>query len=215
IGIALGFAFQDIAANFVSGVLLAINRPFEVGDLIESADFKGRVEQITLRWTQGRSLDGQVVFLPNKEVFENPITNYNRAPDRRVAVEIGVAYGDDLEKAEQIALSAVEKLGIHKPERPLELFYTAFGDSSINFVLRFWVESSQHAWLAARSAAIKAVKVAFDDAGITIPFPIRTLDFGVVGGEPLREALPTWLGRGNGNGNGHDRAPEPRDVGAM
>ena len=191
IGLALGFAFQDLAANFMSGVLMAVRRPFEIDHVIETNNFLGVVEHMSLRSTLLRTFQGQIVMLPNKEVFGNPITNYSLRRKRRVDLSCGVAYGDDLEEVRRVALTAVGSLEIRDPNREVELFFTEFGDSSINFSVRFWIDfAKQTDFLNAQSEAIIALKKAFDAADITIPFPIRTLDFGVVGGEKLAEALP-------------------------
>ncbi len=191
IGLALGFAFQDLAANFMSGVLMAIRRPFEIDHVIETNGFMGMVEDISLRSTLLRTFQGQIVMLPNKEVFGNPLINYSLRRKRRVDLSCGVAYGDDLEMVRRVALAAVSSLKMRDPNREVELFFNEFGDSSINFSVRFWIDFfKQTDFLNAQSEAIIALKKAFDEAGITIPFPIRTLDFGVVGGEKLAEALP-------------------------
>ena len=197
IGLALGFAFQDLAANFMSGVLMAVRRPFELDDIIETNDHMGVVEELSLRSTLIRTFQGQVVMIPNKDIFGNPLVNYSTKRQRRVDLGCGVAYGDDLEKARDIAIKAIEKLELRDSSRDVELFYNEFGGSSINFTLRFWVDfGKQTDFLHAQSEAIIALKRAFDEGGITIPFPIRTLDFGVVGGEPLAEAVPDkWFNK--------------------
>ena len=134
---------------------------------------------------------GQLVYVPNSSVFKNRLVNYTMTGQRRVDVACGISYGDDLEKAKRVALEAIEALDGRIPGRDVELFYEEFGGSSINFVLRFWIQfgRSQTDYLAARSRAVMALKQAFDENDITIPFPIRTLDFGILGGVPLREEL--------------------------
>lgn len=190
VGLALGFAFQDIAANFVSGVLMAVRRPFTVNDLVKVSDFFGRVETINLRATRLTQLSGETVIIPNKDVFQNAIVNYTETKCRRVELEVGVSYGDDLEKAKQVAIEAVRSVQPRDESRDVELFFTGFGGSSIDFQIRFWInDAEQLAYLDARSKAVMAIKQAFDDHGVTIPFPIRTLDFGIVGGERLQEHL--------------------------
>ncbi len=191
IGLALGFAFQDIAANFMSGIIMAIRRPFGVGDLIRTNDFFGTIERIDLRATALRRLTGELVIIPNKQVLQNPIENFFECQGRRVDVEVGVSYGDDLEKAQKTMCQALEGVDARTDERPTEVFFTGFGGSSVDMVGRFWInEDSQAEYLAARSDAVMRVKKSFDEAGITIPFPIRTLDFGIVGGKGLEEVLP-------------------------
>ncbi|WP_420315773.1 mechanosensitive ion channel family protein [Ekhidna sp.] len=188
IGLALGFAFQDISANFISGVLIAIRKPIEVGDIIKIQDYMGTVDEINLRVTVLKTFQGLHVIIPNKEVFQNPLTNYTKTNERRIDLECGVSYGDDLEKAKDVALKAVEELPYLMEGKDVKLFYTSFGDSSINYVLQFWIKyPDQPGFLEARSEAIMAVKKAYDENNITIPFPIRTLDFGIKGGEALSD----------------------------
>ncbi|MDX1503889.1 MAG: mechanosensitive ion channel [Thermoanaerobaculia bacterium] len=213
IGLALGFAFQDIAANFMSGILLAFRRPFTPGELIETNDYFGKVDRVTLRSTRMTTPTGQMVLIPNRLIFENPIVNFTRLGSRRVDLTCGVAYGDDLAKARKLAVAAVEKVAGRDEDREVELYYNEFGDSSINFVVRFWIPfgDSQAAYLAAQSEAIQRIKTAFDEGGITIPFPIRTLDFGVVGGEPLAEHVEKMPGIGGGSGETRGRETAPRE----
>jgi small conductance mechanosensitive channel len=190
VGLALGFAFQDIAANLMAGVYLSVRRPFRRGHLIKAQDYFGIVQEVNLRWTELLTQQGQLVLIPNKQVFENPIMNYTIRGSRRVDITLGVSYGDDLEKVRQVALETVASLPGRMPDRQSEMFYEEFADSSIDFTLRFWIPfQSQKDYLAARSEAIIAIKKAFDAAGIQIPFPTRTLDFAVRGGETLTEAL--------------------------
>ena len=191
IGLALGFAFQDIAANFMSGIFLAFRRPFTPGDLVETNGILGIVHDVTLRSTVLNTMTGQRVIMPNKHVFENAIINYNAYGHRRIDLEVGVSYGDDLQKAKRVALEAVHKIEGRDEKRDPELFYSGFGDSSINFVIRTWIPFyKQTDFLEAQSQAVMLVKEAFDVHDITIPFPIRTLDFGIKGGEKLSDFWP-------------------------
>lgn len=184
ITLALGFAFQDIAANFMAGIYLSVRRPFRRGQLVETQDYFGTVHEVNLRWTEIYTQQGQLVMIPNKQVFENPIKNYSALGRRRIDLDVGISYGEDLAKVKEVALQAVEQVSTRLPDRPVELFYEEFGESSINFVVRFWVSfSRQPDYLEARSEAIQRIKKAFDAEGITIPFPIRTLDFGPRNGE--------------------------------
>lgn len=207
VGLALAFAFQDIASNFLSGILLALRRPFNVGEIIETNDYFGTVEAMNLRSTQLRLPQGQVVIIPNASVFQNPIKNFSQLGMQRVDLSCGVAYGDDLEAVEKLAIETIKSLPMVVEDKPVDLYYDEFGDSSINFKVRFWVKyGRQPDYLGARSAAIKAIKKAFDKDGITIPFPIRTLDFGVVGGVNLNEVLPSNMYESNG------RSATPKGV---
>lgn len=180
LGLALGFAFQDIAANFVSGILLAIRRPFQEGDLIDSGGITGTVQEVNLRSTIIRQFDGQIVYVPNKDVFGGAIRNLYGSGDRRVDILCGVSYNDDLDKAKRVALAAMKQVPNRDESHEPAFFYTGFGGSSIDFVVNFWTKNSgdHGAFLQAQSDAIIALKKAFDEAGVDIPFPIRTLDAG-------------------------------------
>jgi small conductance mechanosensitive channel len=198
IGLALGFAFQDIAANFMAGIYLSIEHPFRAGHLVESKDIQGIVKRVHLRWTEIRTPQGQIILVPNKQIFENPITNFSATGQRRVDLKAGVSYGDDLDKVRRVALQAISQVPSRKPDTEVELFFEELGDSSINLVVRFWIDftSKQSDYLRAKSEAIERLKKAFDDNGITLPFPTRTLDFAVKGGESLAQVLEE-VGAGN------------------
>lgn len=187
-GIALAFAFQDIAANFMSGILIIVRKPLRVGDIVKIKDYMGKVQAITLRDIVVQTFQGQMVIIPNKEVFQNPIENFSLLGKRRMDLTIGVSYGDDLEKVKALVLEAVKDIqGISEPD-PTTLFFEAFDDSSINFSLRIWVATPQQPdYLRVRDEAILRIKKTFDDNDITIPFPIRTLDFGIKGGQTLSQ----------------------------
>ena len=135
-------------------------------------------------------MNGQIVYMPNKKVFENALTNYTKTGLRRVDLACGISYGDDLEKAKKVALEAVDNVENVISDHGVQFHYEEFGDSSINFKLRFWVRFGVHLdFLSARSDAIIALSKAFDENDIMIPFPIRTLDFGIRGGEKLDTML--------------------------
>ncbi|MAL19319.1 MAG: mechanosensitive ion channel protein MscS [Balneola sp.] len=190
IGLALGFAFQDIASNFISGILLSVRHPFGIGDIIDTNDHFGTVMKLNLRNTVIRTPQGQIIYVPNKVVYENPFKNYTKNGERRIDLSCGVSYGDDLEKAKKIAIEAVEGLESRDTSKDVELYYNEFGDSSINFTLRFWISFQElPQYWGAQSEAIMALKKAFDENDIMIPFPIRTLDFGIRGGEQLSASM--------------------------
>jgi small conductance mechanosensitive channel len=188
VGLALGFAFQDIAANFISGIILAVRNPFYLDDIIEVKDVMGQVVRTSLRATVVRTFQGQEVYIPNKDVLQSNITNFSALGTRRIDLPVGISYGDDLDKVEKVVKDAIlEMEGVIRKEDLIFDFYE-FGDSSINFNIRFWIDyPGQPGFLALRNEAVKRIKKAFDQHDITIPFPIRTLDFGIKGGETLSE----------------------------
>lgn len=187
-GLALAFAFQDVAANFMSGIFLSIRRPLHIGHIVEIKGFMGKVVEINLRDTVIKTFQGKMVIVPNKEVFQNPIENYSMLGKRRMDLTIGVSYGDDLEKVKRVTLEAVANIEHLSTHDETTLFFTEFADSSINFVIRLWVNTpEQIEYLTVQSEAIMRIKKAYDENNITIPFPIRTLDFGIKGGTQLGE----------------------------
>jgi small conductance mechanosensitive channel len=153
------------------------------------------VLHVALRATEVETLDGLSILIPNKDIFQNPIINYTRTRQRRVDFSVGTAYADDMETVRRVVAKAVENVPDRDKSREVGVFFEGFGDSSINFLVHIWLdESSEMAFLKARSEAMIAIKRAFDENGITIPFPIRTLDFGakVVGGTRLDALKVAW-----------------------
>lgn len=190
IGLALGFAFQDIAANFISGVIIAVRKPFGVGDVIESNDYFGTIERINLRTIDIRQVTGELVKVPNRKVFENVMVVFTHYGIRRVDVTLGISYGEDLERAQQVIKEAVIGIKGQVETKDVEVVYEEFGDSSINCKVRFWVHyNRQFDYVFARSEAIIKIKKALDANNMAIPFPIRTLDFGIQGGVNLSDQL--------------------------
>lgn len=190
IGLALGFAFQDIASNFIAGVLMASQHPIRVGDLIETAGELGVVQRIDLRTTELRNMQGVQVVVPNKDIFQNKLVNYTRNGIRRVDLELGVSFAEDLEAVARITAEAVKAVPDVLVDRGVDVFYQGVQESRVAFEVRFWIASqSNRHFHTVRSAVIVAVKQAYRREGITIPFPIRTLDFGVKGGQRLDAML--------------------------
>ncbi len=188
LGLALAFAFQDIAANFMSGIFISFRKPLQVGDIVTVKDYMGKVMEVNLRDTVITTFDGQTVIIPNKEVFQNPIENYSFLQKRRFDLAVGVSYGEDLERVRQITLDAVKDIEELSKTEETTFFYEEFGDSSINFSIRMWIDTAEQlVYKKVGSEAVIRIKKAYDANGITIPFPIRTLDFGIKGGEKLSE----------------------------
>lgn len=212
IGLALGFAFQDIAANFISGVIIAVRRPFGVGDVIETNSYFGTIERINMRTIDLRRVTGELVKVPNRKVFESALVNFTHYGIRRIDLRLGVSYAEDLERVQQIVKDSVTGIKGMVENREVEVVYEEFGDSSINFLVRFWIQyKRQTDYVYAKSAAIIKIKKAFDAGNIQIPFPIRTLDFAIKGGESLNQQLKESLeevARKNHKLNGNKKAEE-------
>lgn len=174
-GIALAFALQDILENFIAGVLLQIQRPFTYGDQILVNDHEGTVQKIDTRLTTILTPAGELVKIPSATVIKSDIINYTQRGSRRTTLPVGVAYGTDLKLAQRVLLDATARAeGVLTSPEP-EAYLEAFGDSSIDFAVRFWHKPSIADFWAARSEVAFEVEAALADAGITIPFPQRTM----------------------------------------
>lgn len=203
-GLAFAFAFQDIAANFMSGILITLRRPLRVGDVVKVKDYLGKVQTVNLRDTVIMTFQGQMVIIPNKEVLQNPIENFSLSGKRRMDLTVGISYGEDLQAVKDTTLKAVSSISGLSAGDPITFFYEEFADSSINCSLRIWVATpEQPDYLRVRSEAIQKIKQAYDETGITIPFPIRTLDFGIKGGQTLGE-MPLQFAEQNGKKASHN-----------
>ena len=189
VGLGLAFAFQDIAANFISGIFIAFSRPFYVGELIKVKDFEGFVVEMRLRDTLIRTHQGHLVSVPNKEIFQNPMINYTRFGKRRADITGSVSYGEDLKRVKEIAEKALSEVP-NVIAKDTTFLYEEFGESSVNFKIRIWVNSNQFGdYLKFINDTIIILKENFDKNNITMPFPIRTLDFDIKGGEKLSDLV--------------------------
>ncbi|HZD58763.1 MAG TPA: mechanosensitive ion channel [Anaerolineales bacterium] len=173
VGFTIGFALQDVSKNFVAGLLILIQQPFDIGDAIKVTDYAGTVIAIDLRATEIHTFDGQVVYIPNGDVFTNPITNYTKASKRRVDLSAGVAYESDLEEVTQTALEAISSIpGMLQDPAPT-LHFQGFGGTTIDLTLFYWIDTNQTDPLTAKDIGLKSLKVAFERSGIEMPYPTQ------------------------------------------
>ena len=140
----------------------------------------GPVTRTNLRVTVIKSFQGQEVYIPNKDVLQSPIINYSILGQRRIDLAVGVSYGDDLKKVQELVLDTIRNLeGVIRKDDTIFTF-TEFGDSSVNFEVKFWIDYPDNpSYFDMLNKSIMAIKAAFDENDIMIPFPIRTLDFGI------------------------------------
>lgn len=140
-----------------------------------------------------------MAVIPNKQIYQNKVLNHSASGTRRVDLACGVSYGNDLEKVRRVVMDMPDGIDGRDRSREAEVFFTGFGSSSIDLVGRFWVDYEKHPdFLDAQSRAIIAIKKAFDANDIVIPFPIRNLDFGIRGGQPLADSFPERAFNGHG-----------------
>lgn len=190
VGLAVGLALQDPVNNLFSGVSMAVRKLYKIGDLVETNGYFGFITDINLRSTRLRLPSGQDVVIPNKDVIQNPLKNYSSSGMRRIALSCGVSYGDDLDKVESLVKETIASMSNLSPSKPVDVIFTEFGGSSINFTVHYWVTTKDNIdVLVAKSDGIKLIKKAFDKNDIAIPYPITTLDFGIKGGVDLKNQL--------------------------
>ncbi len=174
-GFVIAFALQDSLGNFASGILILLFRPFDVGDVIEVAGVLGKVESMNLLSVQVRTPDNKAVIIPNNNVWSNSIINVTGTSTRRVDLVFGIAYDDDMGKAQKImedVVSAHEKV-LEDPEPVVRV--NELADSSVNFVCRPWVQTEDY-WDVYWDIT-RGVKERFDQEGISIPFPQSDVHF--------------------------------------
>lgn len=177
VSIAVGLAFKDIFENFFAGILILWRFPFERGDFIECEGLVGKVEKVLLRMSYIRETNGKLTVVPNSFLFKNPVTILTSEPSRRVTIITGVAYDVDVSEAVEVISKAIEQCQTPTPDKPVEVFPSAFGSSSIDIELAWWTKSTPLGVRQSRAEVVTAVKKALDDHGIEIPFPYRTLTF--------------------------------------
>ena len=169
-GIALGFAAQDSVANVIAGILIFWDKPFQVGDWIETEGEYGKVSEITLRSTRIRTMRNTFVVIPNKRVIDATLENYSKHGAMRIDIPLGIAYKEDISKAREVLLDAVKRLDGLSAEHVSDVVVTELSDSSVNLAVRVWIESGEHN-RAIFSRVLESSKTALDEAGIEIPFP--------------------------------------------
>ncbi|WP_019503725.1 mechanosensitive ion channel family protein [Pleurocapsa sp. PCC 7319] len=175
--VAVGFAFQDIFKNFLSGILILIQQPFQIDDQIVVGDYEGTVDKIDIRATKLRTYDGERILIPNSEVFTSAVRVRTAFDQRRTDLAVGVDYNASLPEAKHILQKTIEGVeGVLENKAP-EIDLVGFGDSSIDFIVRYWTHPRQPQVRQVQSRAIMAIKEALDAANIGIPYPIRTLYF--------------------------------------
>ncbi|WP_345841510.1 mechanosensitive ion channel family protein [Shewanella algae] len=174
-GVIIGFALQDTLSNFASGMMILIYRPFDVGDLIHAAGVTGRVSHMSLVSTTIKTLDNQRLIIPNNKIWGDTINNITAEHHRRVDMTFGISYSDNIEQAEAVLEQLVQEHPkvLKHPEPTVKLHL--LGESSVDFVVRPWVRPEDY-WEVYWDIT-RAVKMRFDEEGISIPFPQRDVHF--------------------------------------
>ncbi|MBP2250774.1 small-conductance mechanosensitive channel [Halarchaeum solikamskense] len=178
--LAIGFAMQDVIANFVAGVFIYTDKPFRIGDWIEWDGNSGVVEDISLRVTRVRTFDNELLTVPNSNLTDGVIKNPVAKDKLRVQFEFGIGYDDDIDKATEIIVEEAEKRDDILDDPGVSVRLSELGGSYVGLKSRFWIADPSRAdFVKTRGEYVQAVKERFDAEGVNIPYPTRTLEGGL------------------------------------
>ncbi|WP_312910417.1 mechanosensitive ion channel family protein [Natronosalvus caseinilyticus] len=180
--LAIGLALQNVISNFVAGIFIYTDKPFRIGDWIEWDDgtYSGVVEDISLRVTRVRTFDNELLTVPNSLLTEDVLKNPVEADKLRLKFVFGIGYGDDIQEATDIIIEEAENHPDIMDEPGPSVRLTELGDSDVGLQSRFWIANpSRSDFVRTRAEYVTSVKERFDEAGIDIPYPVRTLDGGL------------------------------------
>lgn len=172
LGVALGFAFQDLAENSLASALLSLRQPFSPNDYVVIDGHEGKVVRLTSRATILLTLDGNHLRIPNATVFKAVILNYTRNPERRFSFNVGIDTDEDLTRAQRLALKTLDQSPGVMKDPPPQCLIEELGDSNVQVKILGWVDQTENDFVKVRSEAIRKVKEAFDAADVFMPEPI-------------------------------------------
>lgn len=175
IGLGLSFALKDMIANFISGLMIMISRPFKIGDQIKVQGEEGTVRDIRIRATDIKTYDGRKVIVPNSAMYTGTVINNTAYDERRFEVIVGIGYEEDIEEAKELAMETLEEAESVESDPEPQVLVDELGGSSVNLKLRGWTRPSKANMVKSASEVTQLVKEKYDDAGIDIPYPIRTV----------------------------------------
>jgi len=176
-GLIIGIAFKDIAENFLASVLISVRRPFKIGDYILVSDHEGVVQSVTTRGTVIMTLDGNHIHIPNAIIYKNTIVNVTANPNIRKQFTVGIGANDSITHAQQTALDVLNKHDAILKEPEPQVLVDSLGAATVNIIIYFWVNGQKNSSSKVKSAMIRLVKKAFDDAKIMMPDEAREVVF--------------------------------------
>ncbi|NJM73441.1 MAG: mechanosensitive ion channel family protein [Scytonema sp. RU_4_4] len=178
-GVAIGFAFRDILQNFLAGILILLTEPFQIGDQIVFKNFEGTVENIETRATTIRTYDGRRIVIPNSELFTNSVQVNTAFDHRRIEYDVGIGYGDDIDRAKELMLEAIHGVDEVLKDPAPDVLVMELAESSVNIRARWWINPPRHADnLSSRDKVISAiVQKLYVENGIDLPYPTRQILF--------------------------------------
>jgi small-conductance mechanosensitive channel len=177
-GVAIGFAFRDILQNFLAGILILLTEPFRIDDQIAFKGFEGTVEDIQTRATKIRTYDGRRIVIPNSELFTNSVTVNTAFDNRRLEYDVGIGYGDDIERAKKLISEAMHSVDVVLKDPAPDVLVMELAESSINIRARWWINPPRRADdLYSRDQVLTAIKHNLTANGIDLPFPTQQILF--------------------------------------
>jgi small-conductance mechanosensitive channel len=209
-GVAIGFAFRDILQNFLAGILILLTEPFQLDDQIVFKDFEGTVENIQTRATTIRTYDGRRIVIPNSELFTNSVTVNTAFENRRLQYDIGIGYGDDIDRAKQLILEAIASVdGVLEDPAP-DALVVDLAESTVNIRARWWVKPPRRAdILDKQGKVLTAIKNKLTANGIDMPFPTQQILFH----DQTEETDGDRSRQREGWPAGKQEVPKPRSIG--
>ncbi|HEY9599466.1 MAG TPA: mechanosensitive ion channel family protein, partial [Cyanophyceae cyanobacterium] len=209
-GVAIGFAFRDILQNFLAGILILLTEPFQINDQIVFKTIEGTVEAIQTRATTIRTYDGRRVVIPNSELFTNSVTVNTAFESRRLEYDVGIGYGDNIDRAKELILEAMASVDSVLKEPPPEALVMELAPSTVNIRARWWISPPRRAdALDARDKVLTAIKKKLTANGIDLPFPTQQILFHDQTEETDGDRSCQREGWPSGQGN----VPKPRSIG--
>ncbi len=173
LGFTIGFALQDVMKNFASGIILLVQQPFHIGEVIGAAGFDGTVQEIDLRTTQMETTDGRIVTLPNASILSNPIINYTRARRLRIDLSLSLPHTIEPNTTRQLILDAIQGVVGFVSEPAPVIVFNNLTSSAMEMTVNFWVDATKNKSVNAKDSALLNVMSSFGKQGIEIPFPTQ------------------------------------------
>lgn len=209
-GVAIGFAFRDILQNFLAGILILLTEPFQINDQIVFKNFEGTVENIETRATTIRTYDGRRIVIPNSELFTNSITVNTAFENRRLQYDIGIGYGDDIERARQLIIEAMQEIPDVLKEPAPDAIVVDLAESSVNIRARWWIQPPRRSdALDLQDKVLTGIKNKLTANGIDLPFPTQQILFH----DQTEDTDGDRTRQREGWPAGRNEAPKPRSIG--
>ncbi len=208
-GVAIGFAFRDILQNFLAGILILLTEPFQIEDQIVFQNFEGTVENIQTRATTIKTYDGRRIVIPNSQLFTNSVTVNTAFDNRRLEYDVGIGYGDDIDRAKQLIMEAMHSVNEVMRDPAPDVLLMDLAGSSMNIRARWWISPPRRLDdLTSRDRVLSAIKKKLTENGIDLPFPTQQILFH----DQTEETDGDRQRQREGWPSGQGEVPQPRRI---